>query len=132
MTSNDFEVHVDEPEALVVGAGQAGLAIGYKLRERGVSFQIVEAAEEIGAVWRSRWDSLRLFTAAQYNSLPGMDFPAAADTYPGKDDVADFLQAYAAKFELPVKLNTRVASLRVSNGGYLAETDDGALAAKNV
>ena len=132
MSANHLAVGADERETLVVGAGQAGLAIGYELRERGLPFQIVDAESEIGAVWRHRWDSLRLFTAAQYDSLPGMDFPAAADTYPGKDDVADFLQAYAAKFELPVKLNTRVASLRVSNGGYLAETDDGALAAKNV
>ena len=132
MTSNDFELHIDEPEVLVVGAGQAGLAIGYKLRERGVSFQIVEAAEEIGTVWRSRWDSLRLFTAAQYNSLPGMDFPAAADTYPGKHQVADFLQAYAGRFDLPVRLNTRVESLRVVDGGYLAETNHGTLAARNV
>jgi putative flavoprotein involved in K+ transport len=131
MSSTDFEVQVDEPEVLVVGAGQAGLAIGYQLRERGLSFQIVDAAEEIGAVWRSRWDSLRLFTAAQYNSLPGMDFPAAADTYPGKDEVADFLQEYVARFELPVRLNTRVHSLSRADGAYLAETNNGTLAARN-
>jgi len=131
MSSTDFEVHVDEPEVLVVGAGQAGLAIGYELRERDLSFQIVDAADEIGAVWRSRWDSLRLFTADQYNSLPGMDFPAAADTYPGKE-VADFLRAYVARFDLPVRLNTRVHSLSKAAGGYLADTNNGALAAREV
>ena len=132
MSSTDFEVHVDEPEVLVVGAGQAGLAIGHQLSERGLRIQIVDAAEEIGAVWRSRWDSLQLFTAAQYNSLPGMNFPAPADTYPGKDLVADFLQAYAARFDLPVRLNTRVHSLRQADRGYLAETNNGTLAARNV
>jgi putative flavoprotein involved in K+ transport len=64
----------------VIGASQAGLAIGYHLRRRGLPFQIVDAGAEIGEAWRKRWDSLRLFTAAQYNNLPGMDFPGARDT----------------------------------------------------
>jgi putative flavoprotein involved in K+ transport len=131
MSSNGL-TRLGEAGTLIVGGSQAGLAMGYKLRERGLPFQIVDAADEIGAVWRNRWDSLRLFTAAQYDSLPGMDFPAAQDTYPGKDDVADFLQAYAATFELPVRLNARVTSLREEGGGYLAETDDGELRAKDV
>jgi putative flavoprotein involved in K+ transport len=132
MSSSGFAAPLEGPRSLVIGAGQAGLAMGYELRQRGLPFQIVDAAHEIGAVWRNRWDSLRLFTPAQYDSLPGMDFPAAADTYPGKDDVADFLQAYAAKFELPVRLNTRVTSLSSDNGRYLAETDAGTLAAERV
>src|SRR5918993_246817 len=131
MSSND-STRLDEAGTLIVGAGQAGLTVGHNLRERGLPFQIVDAADEIGAVWRRRWDSLRLFTAAQYDSLPGMDFPAAQDTYPGKDEVADFLQAYAAEFELPVKLHARVTSLCKEDGGYLAETDDAEFRAKNV
>ena len=75
-------------ETLVIGAGQAGLAMGYYLAERGPSFVIADANPEIGHVWRSRWHSLKLFTAGQYNDLPGMRFPAERDTYPGKDDVA--------------------------------------------
>ena len=71
-------------------------------------------------MWRSRWDSLRLFTPAQYDNLPGLPFPAAPDIYPGKDDVADYLQAYAAKFELPVRPYTMVTSLTRSNGVYVA------------
>ena len=93
-------------DVLVIGGGQAGLAMGYHLAQRGLRFLIVDAGAEIGRAWRSRWDSLRLFTPARYDNLPGLPFPAAADTYPGKDDVADYLQAYAAEFELPVRLNT--------------------------
>lgn len=106
--------------------------MSYRLRQRGVPFQIVDAGAEIGEVRRKRWDSLKLFTPAQYDALPGMNFPAAADTYPGKDAVADFLQAYATRFELPVSLSTRVTSLRNLDGGYLAETEAGPLEARNV
>jgi putative flavoprotein involved in K+ transport len=76
-------------DALVIGGGQAGLAMGYHLAQRGLRFEIVDSGPEIGSVWRSRWDSLRLFTSGSYSDLPGLPFPAAADTYPSKDDVAD-------------------------------------------
>ena len=112
-------------DVLVIGGGQAGLAMGYHLAQRGLHFQIVDAGAEIGAAWRSRWDSLRAFTPAQYDNLPGLAFPAAADTYPGKDDVADYLQAYAAHFELPVRPSTMVTSLTRSDGGYVARARAG-------
>ena len=73
-------------DVLVIGGGQAGLAMGYHLTQRGLRFQIVDAGAEIGDAWRSRWDSLRLFTSGRYDNLPGLPFPAAPDTYPGKDD----------------------------------------------
>ena len=114
-------------DVLVIGAGQAGLAMGHHLAQRGLSFQIVDSGSEIGAVWRSRWDSLRLFTSGRYDNLPGLPFPAGADTYPGKDEVADYLRAYATAFELPVRLDTTVTSLaRAGNGSYLvkAGTDE--------
>ena len=95
-------------DVLVIGGGQAGLAMGYHLAQSGRPFQIVEAGTEIGRTWRSRWDSLLLFTSGRYDNLPGLPFPAAPDTYPGKDDVADYLQAYAAGFKLPVRLNAKV------------------------
>ena len=117
-------------DVLVIGGGQAGLAMGYHLAQSGRSFQIVDAGAEIGHVWRSRWDSLRAFTPAQYDNLPGLAFPAAPDTYPGKDDVADYLQAYAAHFELPVRLNTMVTSLTRSNGVYVARAKAGAWEAR--
>ena len=119
-------------DVLVIGGGQAGLAMGYHLAQCGLPFQIVDAGAEIGQTWRSRWDSLRLFTPAQYDSLPGLPFPATPDTYPGKDDVADYLQAYAAEFELPVRPNTMVTSLARSDGGYVAKAGGEALEARQV
>jgi putative flavoprotein involved in K+ transport len=107
-------------DVLVIGGGQAGLAMGYHLAQRGLCFEIVDAGAEVGAIWRARWDSLRAFTPAQYDNLPGLAFPAAPDTYPGKDDVAGYLQAYAARFELPVRAGARVTSLTRSDGAYLA------------
>ena len=119
-------------DVLVIGGGQAGLAMGYLLAQRGLRFEIVDAAAEVGAVWRSRWDSLRAFTPAQYDNLPGLAFPAAPDTYPGKDDVAGYLRAYAARFELPVRLNTMVTSLTRSNGVYVARAGREAWEARQV
>ena len=122
----------DVLDVLVIGGGQAGLVMGYYLAEDRRRFLIVDAGAEIGQTWRSRWDSLRLFTPAQYDAVPGMPFPGAKDTYPGKDDVADFLQDYAARFELPVQLDTTVRSLTRSDDGYVATTDRGTVQARQV
>jgi putative flavoprotein involved in K+ transport len=119
-------------DVLVIGGGQAGLAMGYHLAQRRQSFQIVDAGAEIGQTWRSRWDSLQLFTSGRYDNLPGLPFPAAPDTYPGKDDVANYLQAYAAKFNLPVRLNTKVTSLTRGDSGYVAKAGGEVLEARQV
>lgn len=119
-------------DALVIGGGQAGLAMGYELAQRGQNFQIVDAGPEIGHAWRSRWDSLVLFTPAQYDNLPGLAFPAPHDTYPGKDDVANYLQNYAARFELPIRLNTSVTSLSRSDDVYVAKAMEEAFEAKQM
>jgi putative flavoprotein involved in K+ transport len=105
--------------------------MGYHLSKSGRRFQIVDANAELGETWSRRWDSLKLFTAAQYDNLPGMTFPGPRDSYPSKDDVANFLQTYANKFELPVKLNTRVTCLR-QNELFEAQTDQGHIQAHNV
>jgi putative flavoprotein involved in K+ transport len=122
----------DTADVLVIGAGQAGLVMGHYLAERRRRFLIVDAGAEIGDAWRSRWDSLKLFTPAQFDNLPGLPFPAPTGTYPGKDDVADYLQAYAARFQLSVRLNTRVISLTRSAVAYVVNAGDEALEARTV
>jgi len=122
----------DTVDVIVVGAGQAGLAIGWYLARLGLRFQVLEASAELGRSWRSRWDSLTLFTPAQYDALPGMPFPAPADTYPTKEPVADYLRAYADAFRLPVRLNSRVTSLGRSGDGFEVRTADETFSARRV
>jgi putative flavoprotein involved in K+ transport len=120
-------------DVLVIGGGQSGLAIGHYLAKRDLRFQIVDSGAELGSVWRSRWDSLRLFTSGRYDNLPGLPFPAAANDYPGKDEVADYLRAYAAEFDLPVRLNTTVTSMvRADDGSYLIKAGVDLLEASQV
>lgn len=113
-------------DVIVVGAGQAGLAIGYFLAQQQRRFTILEAAGTPAAAWRERWDSLRLFTPVRYDSLPGRGFPGDPDSYPGRDDVVAYLTDYASHFDLPVELHTRVRAVRRTHdgSGYTVETDD--------
>jgi putative flavoprotein involved in K+ transport len=106
-------------ETVVVGGGQAGLAVGYHLARRGRPFVILDANQRIGDVWRGRWDSLRLFTPARYDGLPGMPFPAPAWSFPTKDEVAGYLEAYATRFDLPVRGGVRVDRLSWDGDRYL-------------
>jgi putative flavoprotein involved in K+ transport len=119
-------------EVVVVGGSQAGLAMAWHLAEQGRRFVVLEAGPEVGQVWRSRWDSLKLFTPAQYDALPGMAFPAPADTYPTKEPVADYLRDYAKAFDLPVHLNARVTSLIRTDGGFEVRTADQTYRARQV
>ena len=111
-------------EVVVVGGGQAGLTIGYFLARQGRDFAILEAAAEPAVAWRQRWDSLKLFTPARYDGLPGLAFPGDPERYPGRDEVAAYLTDYARHFKLPVELNSRVRSIRRGNGAYLVELVD--------
>jgi putative flavoprotein involved in K+ transport len=106
-------------ETVIVGGGQAGLAAGYQLARRGRRFVILDANQRIGDVWQRRWDSLRLFTPARYSGLPGMPFPAPAWSFPTKDEVAAYLEAYAARFDLPVRTGVRVERLSRDGDRYL-------------
>jgi putative flavoprotein involved in K+ transport len=117
---------------VVVGGSQSGLAIAWHLQRQGLSFVVLEAASEVGHTWRSRWDSLKLFTPAQYDALPGMAFPAPADTYPTKDPVADYLRAYAAAFELPVRVDARVTGLTRTDEGFDVQAADQTWRARQV
>jgi putative flavoprotein involved in K+ transport len=119
-------------DVVVVGGSQAGLAMAWHLAQQGLRFVVLEAGPELGHVWRSRWDSLKLFTPAQYDALPGLAFPAPADTYPTKDPVADYLQAYATAFDLPIRLNARVIRLSKTDDGFEVQTADNIFQARQV
>jgi putative flavoprotein involved in K+ transport len=119
-------------DVVVVGGGQAGLTIGYHLAKQGTEFTILDAAAEPAAAWRERWDSLKLFTSARYDSLPGLEFPGDPDRYPTRDEVANYLTDYAREFNLPVELNSRVRTVRRLNHGYVVELDDRAYEARQV
>jgi putative flavoprotein involved in K+ transport len=108
-------------EVIVIGGGQAGLSVGYHLKKLGVRFLILDASARIGDVWRQRWDSLRLFTPARFDSLDGLAFRAHPDSFPTKDEMADYLESYAAEFELPVLSGVRVERLSRSDGRYRIE-----------
>src|SRR5215213_7652122 len=98
-------------DVAIIGGGQAGLAMGYYLANRGVGFVILDAAQRTGDVWRDRWDSLKLFTPARYSALPGMAFPAEPDHFPYKGEVAAYLESYARRFSLPIHYNEKVIRL---------------------
>jgi putative flavoprotein involved in K+ transport len=117
---------------VVIGGGQAGLSVGYHLRTHGRSFVILDANGRVGDSWRARWDSLRLYSPASRDALPGMPFPARSTTYPTKDEMGDYLEAYAARFELPVRSGTAVDGLARENGHYVATAGDVRFEADNV
>jgi putative flavoprotein involved in K+ transport len=119
-------------DVLVIGAGQAGLAAAWHLSRAGARYLLVDAATRIGDSWRSRYDSMRLFTPVEYDSLPGLPFPGLAGSYPGKDDVADYLEEYARHLEVPLLLGTAVLRVRADGERFVAETTGGTLTADRV
>jgi putative flavoprotein involved in K+ transport len=123
---------VQRYETVIVGGGQAGLSVGYFLKEQGRSFVVLDASERIGDSWRNRWDSLRLYSPAFRDGLPGMAFPAARTAYPTKDEMGDYLEAYATRFGLPVRSGTAVVALTRENGRYVASAGDDRFEAENV
>jgi putative flavoprotein involved in K+ transport len=98
-------------DVIVIGGGQAGLSVGHHLARRGLRFVILDAHARIGDAWRRRWDSLHLFSPARFDGLDGMPFPAPPSSFPTKDEMADYLEAYAARFELPVLTGVKVDRL---------------------
>jgi putative flavoprotein involved in K+ transport len=119
-------------ETVIVGGGQAGLATGYHLARLGRSFVILDAGARVGDPWRGRWDSLRLYTPARYSGLPGWPFPGDPFHYPARDEVADYLEAYAARFELPVRPGIRVDRLSRQGDRFLVAAGDRRFEAANV
>jgi putative flavoprotein involved in K+ transport len=128
--SHHVETH--HVETLVIGAGQAGLTVGYELARRGRACLIVDGSERVGDAWRHRWSSLRLFTPARYDGLPGMPFPAPPHAFPTKDEMADYLEAYAHRFELPIRLGERIVRLTRAGDRYVASSGTARYVAERV
>jgi putative flavoprotein involved in K+ transport len=122
----------ERADVLVVGGGQAGLAASWYLTQQGVEHLVLDAERRVGDAWRRRWDSLELFSAAAYSALPGLPFPGDPEHFPGKDQVADYLESYAQTFQLPVRPQTRVRSLRAVDRGYRVDSDAGSYQAEQV
>jgi putative flavoprotein involved in K+ transport len=124
--------HTEHVETIVIGGGQAGLAVGHALATRRRPFLILDAHERVGDAWRKRWDSLRLFSPARYSGLPGLPIDAPAWSYPTKDELADYLERYAAQFELPVRTGVRVDELTKLDGRFIVSAGDRRFEAENV
>ncbi len=124
-TSEKFKV-------IVIGAGQAGLSVGYFLKKAGIPFLILDANKRIGDSWRKRWDSLHLFTPAKFNGLAGLRFPAKPNYFPKKDEMADYLENYAAHFDLPVRMGVKVTGLSKEGDFFCIASDDQHFMAENV
>jgi putative flavoprotein involved in K+ transport len=122
----------EHPGTLVIGGGQAGLAVGRELAERDEPFLIVDANARTGDSWRDRWDSLTLFTPNWANGLPGLPFPGDDWDFPTKDEVAAYLEAYARHFELPIRHRTRIRRLTREDGYFVATARDTTFVAENV
>ncbi|TMB41610.1 MAG: FAD-dependent oxidoreductase [Chloroflexi bacterium] len=123
---------LEKLEAVIVGGGQAGLATAYELARLGVGLAVFEAEERIGDQWRHRWDSLRLFTPARYDGLPGSQFPSDPASFPGKDDMADYLETYTRDARLPVRTGVRALRLARRDSSYVLETTAGTVEADHV
>ena len=117
---------------IIIGAGQSGLAIAYHLNKKNANYLIIDANSETGAPWLKRWDSLKLFTPSEFNSLPGMKFPYKKGHYANKYEVADYLKAYVFKFKIQIEFNHKITSLKKQNDRFILESESKKFEAKNV
>jgi putative flavoprotein involved in K+ transport len=122
----------EQIQTVIIGAGQAGLSTGYFLARRGLPHVILEANQRVGDSWRRRWDSLRLFTPARFDGLAGMPYPAPPHAFPTKNEMADYLEAYASRFQLPVRTGVRVDRLSRQGDRYCVSAGDQAFEAEHV
>ena len=119
-------------DVVIIGAGQAGLAVGHYLRNAGRSLRMLEAGDAVGTAWRERWDSLVLFTSRRFDALPGMAFPGDPDGYPTRDETVAYLESYAASFELSIEFLNPVSSLVCSQDGFILGVPSGSISAEQV
>jgi putative flavoprotein involved in K+ transport len=127
-----FQFMIEQVETIIVGGGQAGLAVGYQLTRLERQFVILDAHQRTGDSWRTRWDSLQLFTPAHLNALPGLAFPGPQDRCSTKDEMADYLEAYAARFDLPVRRGIQVEAITRNADRLVIIADDQRFEADNV
>jgi len=132
MSMKGLKMNERSYDTIVIGGGQAGLAAGYHLARRGANFMILDNNSRTGDSWRSRWDSLRLFTPSQFNGLPGKAFPMPRNYTPTKDEAADYLEEYARHFELPVMVDVKVDALDRTDQGYRLSSSTATFIARNV
>jgi putative flavoprotein involved in K+ transport len=121
-----IEQPIEHIDTVVIGGGQAGLSAGYYLKRAGLPFVILDGDARIGDHWRQRWDSLKLYSPARYDALPGMRFPAPFWHWPTGHEMADYLEAYAKRFSLPVRSGTQVDRVEPVDGGFVVSTATGA------
>ncbi|MDN8593108.1 NAD(P)-binding domain-containing protein [Paenibacillus sp. 11B] len=119
-------------DVLVIGAGQAGLAAGYYLKQTGLNFMILDATSSIGDSWRRRYDSLHLFTPRMYDGLPGMMLNGDKNGLPSKDEIASYLESYANYMELPIKLNCLIKRLWKKDNHFIVESTDSIMEARKI
>jgi putative flavoprotein involved in K+ transport len=125
-------MQVEHTETVIIGGGQAGLAVGYFLKRANRQLMILEGDDRVGDSWRKRWPSLRLYSPARVDGLPGMGFPAPRNTFPTTHEMADYLQTYAQHFELPVRTRTAVDGVERKGDGYVVTAGDLRFEADNV
>lgn len=125
MTNRQFET-------VIIGGGQAGLATAWHLTRHNMPCVILDENDKVGASWRKRWGSLRLFTPGRYNNLPGMPFPGPPGHYPGKDEVADYIESYASRFGFPLRTGVKVLRVKADGDHYSIETNYERISAYNV
>ena len=121
MDMESFPTSSESVDIVIIGGGQAGLALGYHLARLHRDFVILDAGSRVGDGWRTRWDSLRLFTPAKYDGLPGMPFPGDPLAFPTKDEQADYLEAYATRFAIPVRTGIRVDRVRLDGDEFIVK-----------
>lgn len=119
-------------DVIVIGGGQSGLAMGYYLRRTGLSYIILDNQTESGGAWLHTWKSLRLFSPAQWSSLPGMIMAGGTDYYPSRDITIEYLKSYEKKYNLPVKRNVEVRDVLKRDDEFQVETSEGLFVSKAV
>jgi putative flavoprotein involved in K+ transport len=119
-------------DTIVIGAGQGGLSAAHSLARRGIDFVVLEATLRVGDQWRTRYDSLRLYSPAKYDGLPGLAFPLPGHAFPTGNQMADYLESYVAHFQLPIRTGLRVDGLRAATDGYVVTAGDSTFEAANV